>query len=123
MIADEIIAQVSTLRNKTAPTVRLEREMCFYFSDFYPRNFIFTDAGDICVIDFDQAGFLPPSFMSFAVAQSRWGPGLWIRDILRLPEHNLDAMKNIFYWFAIGVAWLGESPRRSPFLLLDFLAS
>lgn len=87
--------------------------MCFYFSDFYPSNFIFTDAGDICVIDFEQAGFLPLSFMSFALSESRWGPGQWIRDILRLPEHNLDAMKNIFYWFAIGVPWLGESPRKS----------
>lgn len=114
-IADTIVAQVSTIRNKTAPTVTLERDLCFYFSDFYPSNFIFTDAGDICVIDFEQAGFLPLSFMSFAVAQSRWGPGLWIRDRLKLPEHNLDAMKNIFYWFAIAVPWLGESPRKSPF--------
>lgn len=114
-ITDTIVAQVSTIRNKTAPTVTLERDMCFYFSDFYPSNFIFTDAGDICVIDFEQAGFLPLSFMSYAVAQSRWGPGLWIRDRLKLPEHNLDAMKNIFYWFAIAVPWLGESPRKSPF--------
>lgn len=90
--------------------MRLERDMCFYYSDFYPGNFIFTDAGDLCLIDFDQAGFLPLSFMSFALAESRWDPGLWIKDTLGLPEHNLDAMKNIFYWFVVGVAWLGESP-------------
>lgn len=90
--------------------------MCFYFSDFYPGNFLFTDAGDICIIHFDQAGFLPPSFMSYALARSHWGPGNWIRDILRLPEHNLEAMKNIFYWFAIAVPWLGKSPMQFPFI-------
>ncbi|KAH8781054.1 hypothetical protein F5883DRAFT_405959, partial [Diaporthe sp. PMI_573] len=44
---------------KDAPTVRLERNLCFYYSDFYASNFIFTDSGDLCLIDFDQAGFLP----------------------------------------------------------------
>lgn len=106
---------MSTLRDKTAPTVRLERNLCFYYSDFFPGNFIFTDAGDLCLIDFDQAGFLPLSFMSYALAESRWSPGLWIKDIIRLPEHNLNAMKNVAYWFAIGVSWLGESGRASPF--------
>lgn len=96
------------MRNKTAPTVYLERDLRFYYSDFFPGNFIFTATSDLYLIDFDQAGFLPPSFMSYALAESRWAPGLWIKDILRLPEHNLDAMKNIFYWFAIGVSWLGE---------------
>lgn len=99
---------MSTIRDKAAPTVSLEKDLCFYYSDLFPGNFMFTAAGNLYVIDFDQAGFLPLSFMSFALAESRWSPGLWIKDILRLPEHNLDAMKNIFYWFAIGVSWLGE---------------
>lgn len=92
----------------------LEKSLCFYYSDFYANNFIFTDAGEVCIIDFDQAGFLPPSFMSFALAESRWPPGHWVRDILRLPEHNLPAMKNVYYWFSIGVAWLGESGQPCP---------
>ncbi|KAL2278619.1 hypothetical protein FJTKL_14338 [Diaporthe vaccinii] len=100
--------KVSTIRDKAAPTVSLEKDLCFYYSDLFPGNFMFTAAGNLYVIDFDQAGFLPLSFMSFALAESRWSPGLWIKDILRLPEHNLDAMKNIFYWFAIGVSWLGH---------------
>lgn len=89
--------------------MQLERNLCFYYSDFFDGNFIFTDSGDLYVIDFDQAGFLPQSFMMFAMADSRWYPGHWIKDILRLPEDNLKAMQNIFYWFTIGVAWLGES--------------
>lgn len=89
------------MRNKTAPIVHLERNLCFYCSGFFPGKFIFTDSTDnLYLIDFDQAGFLPPSFMSYALAESRWTPGLWIKDtgILKLPEHNLDAMKNIAYW-------------------------
>ncbi|ROV92461.1 hypothetical protein VSDG_06670 [Cytospora chrysosperma] len=100
--------KVSTLRFKDSPTVRLERDLCFYYSDLYDGNFILTDTGDLCIIDFDQAGFLPLSFMSFALAESRWEPGFWTKDILSLPENNLNAMKNIFYWFTIGVCWLGH---------------
>ncbi|ROW04750.1 hypothetical protein VMCG_04838 [Cytospora schulzeri] len=96
--------KVSTLKYKTAPTVNLERDLYFYYSDFFPGNFIFTDAGDLCLIDFDEAGLLPPSFMSYALAESSWAPGLWVKDKIRLPEHNLDAMKSIAYWFAIGVS-------------------
>lgn len=95
-------SQVSTIRIKDAPTVRLERNLRFYYSDFFAGNFIFTDSGDLCVIDFDQAGFLPQSFIMFAIVESRWYPGYWIKDTLKLPEDNLEAMKNIFYWFAIG---------------------
>ena len=93
---------MSTIRIKDAPTVHLERDLCFYYSDFYAGNFIFTDSGDICLIDFDQAGFLPQSFMMFAMVDSRWFPGHWIKEILKLPEDNFKAMHNILYWFAIG---------------------
>ncbi|KAG8158631.1 hypothetical protein KVR01_011753 [Diaporthe batatas] len=103
--------KVSTLKFKDSPTVCLERDLCFYYSDFFAGNFIFTDSGGLCVIDFDQAGFLPQSFMMFAMSESRWYPGHWIKDILNLPEDNLKAMQNIHYWFAIGVTWLGTERR------------
>lgn len=88
--------------------MNLERELCFYYSDFYPGNFIFTDSGEVCVIDFDEAGFLPASFMAYALTQSRWAPGHWIQDKIDLPVANLDAMRNISYWFSIGVTSLGK---------------
>lgn len=88
--------------------MELERELCFYYTDLYPGNFIFTDTGNLCVIDFDEAGFLPASFMSYALRQSRWALGHWIQDKINLPTHNLDAMENIFYWFAIGATSLGR---------------
>ncbi|POS75959.1 hypothetical protein DHEL01_v205642 [Diaporthe helianthi] len=105
---EEHLNKVSTLRFKDSPTVRLERKLCFYYSDFFAGNFIFTDSGDLCIIDFDQAGFLPESFMMFALADSSWYPALWIKDILGLPQDNLEAMRNMFYWFTIGVAYIGK---------------
>lgn len=106
------------MRNKTAPTEHLERNLCFYYSNFFPGNFIFTDTGNLYLIEIDQAGFPPSSFVSYALTESCWAPGLWTKDtgILRLPEHNLDAMKNIAYWFTISSSWLGELGRVFPFL-------
>lgn len=106
------IPQVSTCRNKAAPTVHLKEEkLCFYYSDFFQGNFIFTDSGEICLIDFDKAGFLPSSFMIYALTESHWDPGRWIKnnimlslreDELKAVENNLEAMRNIFSWLAIG---------------------
>lgn len=66
---------MSTINNKDAPIVCLERDLCFYYSDFYASNLIFTDFGDLCLVDFNQAGFLPQSFMMFVMMESRWYPG------------------------------------------------
>lgn len=46
--------------------------------------------------------------MAYALTQSRWAPGRWIQDKISLPKHNLDAMENISYWFAIGTTSLGK---------------
>jgi hypothetical protein len=46
--AETNTAQVATLRKEEGPTVILERSLCFYYSDFYEGNFIFTEPGDIC---------------------------------------------------------------------------
>lgn len=94
----------------------LERNLCFYYSDFYEHNFMFTDggAGDLYVIDFDQAGFLPPSFMTYALAESHWPPGRWVWDVLKLPEHNLEVMKKIHYFFVIGSWRIGELGEPCP---------
>lgn len=106
---------MSTIRDNAAPTVHLERDLCFYYSDLFPGNFIITDAGDLCLVDFDQAGFLPVSFMSYALTQSHWSSWLMaeVQKIMMLPEHNLDAMKSVAYYFAIGARSIGESGRAS----------
>lgn len=117
---------MSTCRNKAAPTVHLtEEKLCFYYSDFFAGNFIFTDSqgsGEICLIDFDKAGFLPQSFMIYALAESNWDPGRWIKDDimsglredeLKAVEKNLEAMRNIFYYLAIGCR-VGELQNPCP---------
>lgn len=113
-VADTNTAQVARLRDKEAPTVSLERNLCFYYSDFYENNFMFTDSGDLYVIDLDQAGFLPPSFMSYALAESHWAPGRWVGDVLKLPEHNLEVMKKIHYFFMICSSNIGELGEPCP---------
>lgn len=94
----------------------LEKDLCFYYSDFYEHNFMFTDggAGDLYIIDLEQAGFLPRSFMAYALAESHWPPGRWVGDVLKLPEHNLAVMKKIHYFFAIGSSDIGELGEPCP---------
>ncbi|ROV91212.1 hypothetical protein VMCG_09345 [Cytospora schulzeri] len=48
----------------------LDKELEFYYSDLSCGNFIFTSAGGhtvLYIIDFDEAGFLPSSFMTFVL--------------------------------------------------------
>lgn len=94
------------VKDGNPPSLTLERELHFYFGDLYHGNFIFTDSGDLYFIDFEQAGFLPLSFMAYAVA--RWSIGLWIKDRLCLPENNMKAMHRVAYWFLIGVHDIGK---------------
>lgn len=77
----------------------LERDLHFVFSDLYEGNFMFTDAGSLFIIDFEQAAFLPLSFMSFAMVQQHHICDL-LRDALHLPSENTDAMRHICSLFA-----------------------
>lgn len=69
--------QVANFRNPSSssavklPTVKLERELHFVFSELYEGNVIFTTTGEVCVIDFEQANSLPLSFMTHAMVQER----------------------------------------------------
>lgn len=47
----------------------LGEELQFYYSDLSGGNFIYDTVADrpvLYIVDFDEAGFLPPSFMTFA---------------------------------------------------------
>lgn len=68
---------------------------------------MFTDSGDLYFIDFDQAGFLPLSFMAFALVE-RWPIGFWIKDRLCLPDNNVKTMDIAAYYFMIGVDDIGK---------------
>ncbi|KAL2292419.1 hypothetical protein FJTKL_09391 [Diaporthe vaccinii] len=98
--------KVAAINNENPPTVTLERKLHFYFADFYEGNFIFTDSGDLYLIDFDQAGFLPLSFMAYALAD-KWPVGFWIKDRLQLPESNIEAMRRASHWFLISFRKIG----------------
>ncbi|OAA53510.1 Protein kinase-like domain protein [Niveomyces insectorum RCEF 264] len=59
--------KLATLIHKTAPTLTLERALHLVYSDMHAANFLFTDSGDLYVVDFDHAALLPLSFMTFAL--------------------------------------------------------
>ncbi|KAF7558496.1 hypothetical protein G7046_g5667 [Stylonectria norvegica] len=98
--------KVATMIRNTAPTVRLERELRFVFADLYEGNFMFTDAGDLYVIDFEQASFLPLSFMSYAMIQHHDVCGA-LEGKLDLPQENIPAMRHICGLLVMSVPTIG----------------
>lgn len=81
-------------RRKIAPTITLERELEFYYSDLSGSNFIFSVAAGhiiLYIIDFEEAGFLPHSFQSFALeCLDRPASARVAVNILPLIKHNKD---------------------------------
>ena len=69
-----------------------KEDLCFYFSDLYEGNFIFTDECELYILDFHHAGFLPTSFMTYAFDQPRPVCEA-IKGKFVLPEENLSAMR------------------------------
>lgn len=100
--------QLATLPRKNAPTVRLERDLHFVFSDLYEGNFMFTASGDIYIIDFEQANFLPLSFMTYALIQDSV-VCLNIRGKFQdLPQENIKIMQRICQYFMISKRTIGK---------------
>lgn len=99
--------QINTHLRGVGPTADFSNEKLYFcFCDFYKGNFIFSDDGSLCVFDFEQASFLPTSFMTFALIQSR--PACFaIRDKLSLPQGNLPAMRLACGYFVMSVRRIG----------------
>jgi hypothetical protein len=76
------------------------------YSDLYAGNFIFTDTEDLYVIDFEQANFLPLSFMSYAMFQNHFMCGV-LKERIDLPSQNIEVMRRIGSLFVMSVRTLG----------------
>ncbi|KAH7153356.1 hypothetical protein EDB81DRAFT_882294 [Dactylonectria macrodidyma] len=98
--------KVSTVVSNAAPTVTLESDLHFVFSDLYEGNFMFTDDGDTYVIDFEQANFLPLCFMTYATVQFR-DVACFLRGRLDLPQENLHALRHICSLFFMSWSKIG----------------
>ncbi|KAL2760653.1 hypothetical protein ACRALDRAFT_1059576 [Sodiomyces alcalophilus JCM 7366] len=113
---EEHMNNLATWFNESAPTVRLERELHLVYSDLHLGNFMFTDSGDLYMIDFEHASFLPLSFMHFALhcpsVMSK--PVAWhIRDHFKdLPNENFEVMHKISGLMLKSSATLGLTPRK-----------
>jgi len=101
------------------PTISLGKELEFYYSDLSAGNFMFTTAADhtvLYIIDFDEAGFLPPSFKTF-VLQSTIRPtsilvARNIVDLIKPRDENDDdafAMRTASYYILSSIYYFGES--------------
>ena len=67
---------------------------------------MFTDVGEMHILDFKQASFLPLSFVSFALT-GRLPLARAVEKCLdkeQMPQDNLDAMRLISHYFTTG-AW------------------
>jgi serine/threonine protein kinase len=77
-------------------------ELCLCYSDITVDNFLITKAGQIYVIDFGEAAFLPRSFMSFVLHGRRKYLSQRISDKMSLPKSaNHGAMGLASYFFQI----------------------
>ncbi|KAL2072452.1 hypothetical protein VTL71DRAFT_11795 [Oculimacula yallundae] len=75
-------------------------DLCFCYSDLFEGNFIFTNEGDLYVVDFEHASVLPASFITYALDQPR--PAyIAIKNNISLPYENLEAMKVARHNFTI----------------------
>ncbi|OAA68020.1 Protein kinase-like domain protein [Niveomyces insectorum RCEF 264] len=108
---EQHLNRVATFFFKTASTVTLERDLNLVFSDLHTGNFIFTPSGDLYVIDFDMAAFLPLSFMTFALRFPTMMSGEVAaairKDFLDLPQQNVDAMLHVAGTFMRGSNKMG----------------
>ncbi|KAF4447224.1 Protein kinase-like domain protein [Fusarium austroafricanum] len=85
--------KIATWFNKEGPKLNLERKLHFVLSDLYEGNFMFTESGDLFVIDFEMANFLPLSFMTYAMIQHHDVCSL--KDRFELPQENLEIMRRV----------------------------
>jgi hypothetical protein len=104
-----------------------------YYADVHPSNFPIDKHGQLWVIDFDQAGVLPSSFMSYAIAaHPKKRLPVHIRKTIPLPKssnlgplgratyvlktvHNAFGMPNFFFFFVDSIAHIlfRYPPRQS----------
>lgn len=68
------------------------------YSDIWGDNFFITETGQICVIDLEDAAFLPTSFMNFVLHGGNKPLAKSISDKVSLPvSANLSAMSIASY--------------------------
>ncbi|KAG4429683.1 hypothetical protein IFR05_014838 [Cadophora sp. M221] len=94
---DALQYHVQALANMPATNglkVNFENEdLCFYYSNFFEGNFIFTNKGDFYIVDFEHAGVLPARFITYALDQPRPACTAIKKEFTFLPYENLEAMR------------------------------
>lgn len=68
---------------------------------------MFTNSGDLYLIDFEQVSLLPLSFMTYATIQ-QWPACQAVAQRLDLPQGNLPGMRTACGYFVMSTPYLGE---------------
>jgi hypothetical protein len=87
-------------------------EVCLCYSDIRMDNFLITKAGEIYVIDFEHAAFLPTRFMSFALHGRTKALAQMTSDKISLPKSANRGAMGVAHYF-LGVCsnpQISESP-------------
>ena len=80
--------------------------MCFCFSDLYEGNFIYTESGELYIVDFEHVSLVPTSFMTYALNQPRRVCS-GIKHQFDLPQDNLEALRVVGHYFMISSRRIG----------------
>ncbi|KAK3897049.1 hypothetical protein C8A05DRAFT_20105 [Staphylotrichum tortipilum] len=110
---DELEQHINTVISRSyprkpspLPTVTLERDLVFTYSDLNDQNFMFnTDSVGrlrLYLVDFEHASFLPLSFLALAILRNDcWWTAKPIAQRLgaALPQSNLEALTRARYTF------------------------
>ena len=85
-------------------------KLIFCFPDINDTNFLVTRTGEVCVIDFQDAGFMPESFMSFVLykAQSASFIGRISSMIDFESSPNIEAMSQASYTINMSAGSAGK---------------
>src|SRR5271154_3787472 len=86
-------------------------KLIFYYTDINKSNFLITKTGELCVIDFQDAGFLPESFMSFVLHKTSTTDFIkFISDKIACQKsNNLPAMNRASYLIKISGGNIGKN--------------
>ncbi len=105
---DSMVTSPGPARFRNLPPITFESKLHFVYSDLYPGNFIYDANGDVWIVDFGHAAFLPLSFQTYALVASFPRSMLYAYTIsklvkTKLPTGNVESMKRAHSHFTLCV--------------------
>lgn len=105
---DSMVTSPGPAKFRNLPPIKFESTLHFVYSDLYPGNFIYDANGDMWIVDFGHAAFLPLSFQTYALVASFPRSMVYAYTInqlvkTKLPTDNVESMKRAHSHFTLCV--------------------